>query len=155
MWKTQDPGPRIAEVHMKEMISVSPDSRIFPYKKWKSFSCVRLFMTPWTIHSREFSRPENEWVAFPFSRVSSQPWDQTQVSRIAGRFFTVWAPREAPQNWTEVVPYPFSRGSSCRSQIRVSCIADGFFTSWATRKPCFLFFLFFFLVIQKYCSAKN
>ena len=28
-----------------------------------------------------------EWVAFPFSRVSSQPRDQTQVSLIAGRFF--------------------------------------------------------------------
>ena len=29
-----------------------------------------------------------KWVAFPFSRESSQPRDQTQVSRIAGRFFT-------------------------------------------------------------------
>ena len=29
-----------------------------------------------------------EWVAIPFSRASSQPRDQTQVSRIAGRFFT-------------------------------------------------------------------
>ena len=29
-----------------------------------------------------------EWVTFPFSRGSSQPKDQTQVSRIAGRFFT-------------------------------------------------------------------
>ena len=29
-----------------------------------------------------------EWVVSPFSRVSSQPRDQTQVSRIAGRFFT-------------------------------------------------------------------
>ena len=29
-----------------------------------------------------------EWLAFPFSRESSQPRDQTQVSRIAGRFFT-------------------------------------------------------------------
>ena len=29
-----------------------------------------------------------EWVAFPFSRGSSQPRDQAQVSRIAGRFFT-------------------------------------------------------------------
>ena len=28
-----------------------------------------------------------EWVAFPFSRGSSQPRDQTQVSPIAGRFF--------------------------------------------------------------------
>ena len=29
-----------------------------------------------------------EWVAFPFSRGSSQPRDQTQVSSIAGGFFT-------------------------------------------------------------------
>ena len=29
-----------------------------------------------------------EWVAIPFSRGSSQPRDQTQVSRIAGRLFT-------------------------------------------------------------------
>ena len=36
-----------------------------------------------------------EWVAFPFSRGSSQPRDQTQVSWIAGRFFTSWATREA------------------------------------------------------------
>ena len=36
-----------------------------------------------------------EWVAFPFSRESSQPRDQTQVSHIAGRFFTSWTSREA------------------------------------------------------------
>ena len=35
------------------------------------------------------------WVAFPFSKGSSQPRDQTQVFRIAGRFFTSWATREA------------------------------------------------------------
>ena len=29
-----------------------------------------------------------EWVAFPFSWGSSQPRDQTQVSHIAGGFFT-------------------------------------------------------------------
>ena len=29
-----------------------------------------------------------EWVAIPFSRGSSQSRDQTQVSQIAGRFFT-------------------------------------------------------------------
>jgi len=29
-----------------------------------------------------------EWVAFPFSRGSSQPRDQTKVSHIAGKFFT-------------------------------------------------------------------
>ena len=36
-----------------------------------------------------------EWVAIPFSRGSLQPWDRTQVSCIAGRFFTVLAIREA------------------------------------------------------------
>ena len=36
-----------------------------------------------------------EWVAFPFFRESSQLRDQTQVSCIAGRFFTNWVTREA------------------------------------------------------------
>ena len=39
-----------------------------------------------------------EWVAFPFSRRSSQPRDRTQVSYTAGRFFTSWATRK----WSEV-----------------------------------------------------
>ena len=36
-----------------------------------------------------------EWVAIPFSKGSSQPRDWTWVSWIAGRFFTIWATREA------------------------------------------------------------
>ena len=38
-----------------------------------------------------------EWVAIPFSRGS--PWcrDQTHVSWIAGKFFTIWTTREVPQ----------------------------------------------------------
>ena len=36
-----------------------------------------------------------EWLAIPFSRESSQPRGQTQISCIAGWFFTVWATREA------------------------------------------------------------
>ena len=32
-----------------------------------------------------------DWVAIPFSRGSSLPRDQTQVSWIAGGFFTIWA----------------------------------------------------------------
>ena len=35
-----------------------------------------------------------EWVAIPFSRESSQPGDWTQISCIAGSFFTIWAIRE-------------------------------------------------------------
>ena len=41
-----------------------------------------------------------EWVAFPFSRGSTQPRGWTQVSDIAGRFFTCWATREAQQYWS-------------------------------------------------------
>ena len=35
-----------------------------------------------------------EWVAICSSRVSSGPRDQTQVSHIAGRRFTIWATRD-------------------------------------------------------------
>ena len=45
-----------------------------------------------------------EWVAIPFSRGPSQPRDWTQVSCIAGRFFTVWATRE---NWIQILALSF------------------------------------------------
>ena len=35
-------------------------------------------------------------LAIPHCRGSSQPRDRTQVSHIAGRFFAIWATREAP-----------------------------------------------------------
>ena len=58
-------------------------------------SCLTLcdpedYMVHWILQARIL-----EWVAFPFSRGSSQYRDQTQVSRFAGRFFTIWATREA------------------------------------------------------------
>ena len=37
-----------------------------------------------------------EWVDISFSRGSSRPRDQTQVSCTTGRFFTDWTTREAP-----------------------------------------------------------
>ena len=63
--------------------------------------CVRLFATRWAVAgqaplSMEFCQSRIlEWVAIPFSRHSSQPRDQTQVSSIAGGLFTVWVTREA------------------------------------------------------------
>ena len=41
----------------------------------------------YTVHGILQARIQ-ECVAFPFSRGSSQPRDRTQVSHIAGRFFT-------------------------------------------------------------------
>ena len=63
--------------------------------------CISLIITVWlcdpmnyTVHGMLQARIL-EWVAFPFSRGSSQPRDRTQVSRIADGFFTSWAKREA------------------------------------------------------------
>ena len=56
-------------------------------------------LSKWKCHaslSMEFFRQKYwRWVAIPFSRISSQPRARTQVSRVAGGFFTVWATREA------------------------------------------------------------
>ena len=84
-----------------------PSSREAKTEAWendlrgaKLLSCVWLFATPWTV---AFQAPLSmgilqvrilEWVAMPFSRGSSQPKDQTQISHIAGRFFPVWTIRE-------------------------------------------------------------
>jgi len=48
-----------------------------------------------------------KWVAFPFSRGSSQPRGKTQVSHIASGFFISWATREAQESWSgQPVPSP-------------------------------------------------
>ena len=60
--------------------------------KWRLFSCVRLFVTPMDYKYHGILQARIlELLAIPFSRVSSQLRDWTQVSRIAGRFFTSWA----------------------------------------------------------------
>ena len=67
-------------------------SKSYKYKM-KVAQRVWLFASPWK--SPWNSPGHNTGVAVPFSRVYSQPRDRTQVSRIAGRFFTSWAAREA------------------------------------------------------------
>ena len=44
-----------------------------------------------------------EWIAIPFFRGFSWPRNQTQVSCLAGRFFTIWATREALKGWEQVL----------------------------------------------------
>ena len=97
--------------------------------KWKSLSHVWLFATSWTVHGILQARIL-EWVAFLFSRRSSQPRDRTQVSLIAGRILYQLSHKGSPRT-LEWVAYPFSRGSSLP---RISCIAGGFFTNWAIRE---------------------
>ena len=65
------------------------------YVKWESLSHIQLCdPRDYTVHGM-LQAWILEWVAFPFSRGSSQPSNWTGVSHIAGRFFTNWATREA------------------------------------------------------------
>ena len=68
--------------------------------------CLPFCRPPWTVaHQAPLSMGNLqarilEWVVMPSSRGSSQPRDQTQVSYIVGEFFTIWASREAQENWS-------------------------------------------------------
>ena len=64
--------------------------------KWKSLESFPIFCDPMDYTVCEILQARIlEWVTFPFSRISSQSRDQTQVFCTEGRFFTSWAPREA------------------------------------------------------------
>ena len=71
---------------------------VINHSESESQSCPTLCKSrDYTVHGILRAR-KLEWIAVPFSRISSQPRDWTQVSCIAGRFFTSWATREAPIN---------------------------------------------------------
>ena len=62
-----------------------------------------LFATAWTIARQGplsmgiLQERILQWVAMSSSRGSLQPRDWTQVSCIAGEFFTIWATKEAQE----------------------------------------------------------
>ena len=66
-----------------------------------------------------------EWVTFPFSRESSQPRDWTQVSRIAGRFFSSWTTGEAfgSKGWCVIVCAAGDHISTHPSQVLLMVFA--------------------------------
>ena len=64
-----------------------------------------------------------EWVAMPSSKGSSQPRNWTQVFSIAGRFFTIWSPREAPREmWRNKNPYKHLTG--VLTLYKISCMTN-------------------------------
>ena len=78
---------------------LNENNACIPRLPMKLLSPVQLFVIPWTVAyqappSMEFSRKEY-WNVLPFSSPGDlpnpgiKPRDQTQVSRIAGRCFTV------------------------------------------------------------------
>ena len=62
-----------------------------------------------------------EWVAYPFSRGSSQPWNQTGVSCIADRFYTSWAILVGLQKCPRNPDYLFS---ICTGESIVLCLLE-------------------------------
>ena len=69
-----------------------------------ALSPVLLIVTPLSVAwqaslSMNFPGKNTGVGSIPFSRESSWHRDQTQVSCIAGRFFTIWATREAQPYW--------------------------------------------------------
>ena len=89
---TQGSNPSLLHWQADSLPSEPP---LWPWK-WKSLSRVWLCDTmDYTVH-RILQARILEWVAFSFSRGSSQPRDGTGVSCIAGGFFTDWAIRKAP-----------------------------------------------------------
>ena len=78
-----------------------------------------------------------EWVAIPFSRGSSRPRDWTLVSSIAGRFFIIWATREAPE-WPKSLGLSNVSKSVIFELKKVSwpcCVACGILVPWPGIKP--------------------
>ena len=94
---------------MKEDIIYSSLSKMY---ESENRSVVSSSLRLWTVACRFLcpwnSPGQNTGVGSCFfSRGSSQPRDWTQVSHIAGRFFIVWATREAQEYWSgEPIPSP-------------------------------------------------
>ena len=64
-----------------------------------------------------------EWVAMPSSKGSSQPRNWTQVFSIAGKFFTIWSPRETPREmWRNKNPYTLLTG--VLTLYKISCMTN-------------------------------
>ena len=74
--------------------------------KWKSLSHVQLFVAPWIVHGILQARIP-EWGSLSLLQGLSWSRDQTQVSLIAGGFFTSWATGKAQEYWSgEPFPSP-------------------------------------------------
>ena len=95
-----------------------------------------------------------EWVAISFSRGSSQPRNQTQVSHIAGRRFNLWATREAHQVlWPVLIELPLCHWvvNSSLSILDNGSLSDKWFLSVSLNSlDCLLTFLIVFFDAQNF-----
>ena len=128
--KCRERGSNHQELSSSRVLEINQHS----FSKWKLLSHVRLFVTPWTIQSMEFSRPEY-WSGLPFPSPGNLPKPGIEPRSPALQVASLSVELQGSPRILEWVAYPFSRVSSWpRNQIGDSCIAGGFFTSWAIRE---------------------
>ena len=119
--------------HLKQIVNVKKLHKWVPHVKVAQ-SCLTLCDSmDYTVHGVLQARTL-EWVAFPFSRGSSQDQELNPGLPHCRRILDQLSHEGSPRilQW---VAYRFSRGSSRpRKQNRVSCIAGRFFTNWSARE---------------------
>ena len=111
--------------------------------------------SPWTVVTRQAHLSMGilqarilEWVVMHSSRGSSQPKNQTEVSRVAGEYHLS---HQGSWRILEWVAYPFSGGySQPADQTGVSCVAGGFFISWATREAFHKVYMYQIITLYTY-----
>ena len=104
------------------------------FEQSESHSVVSNSVTPWTIQSMEFSRPEC-WSGYPIPSPGDlpNPGIKPRSSELQANYLP--AELQGSPRILEWVAFPFSSGSSWpRNQTGVSCIAGRFFTNWAIRE---------------------
>ena len=102
--------------------------------KWKLLSHFRLFVTPWTIQSMEFSRPEN-WSGEPLPSPGDLPNAGMEPRSPTMQADSLPAEPQGSLRILEWIAYPFSNGSfRPRNRTGVSHIAGGLFTNWDIRE---------------------
>ena len=111
-----------AQAHLLRLLKpVCLDPVLCNKRRWNMLSWVRLFATPWTAQSVEFSTIQ-EWVAFPFSRASSQPKDGTQVSHIAGGLILYQLSHQKSNQRSEHNEKPITKHSPHSQQADKACV---------------------------------
>ena len=123
-------------------------------------------LTKWTfagkiyiIRELQIRITERNHIAIPFSRRSSWPKDQTWVSCISGRFFTVWATRKAH---IYLLERPKSRSDNTKCWWGCGTIGSLLHCRWECRMvqppwkrvPQFCF-LFFFYKTKRTCTMQS
>ena len=105
--------------------------------KWKSLSCVWLFATPRTVVHGILQARILEWVAFPFSKESSQPRDQTQVSCMQADSLPaeLSGNKHYPYSFTKVIRLGARDGGWVWRHCASSCIS-----TWGTVTHAMLLF---------------